>query len=80
MAALPLNIEPGAFSGVYVGYDCVLSPGCWIIKRREGRTGWRAHHMLKHGAGFIFGRTLAEIGDKLADPVRVARAFGSVSV
>lgn len=79
-ARLPLNIERSAYrAGEYVGYDVVASPGIWRIKRREGGTGWRASHSLKPSAGFIFGRTLAEIGDKLADPVALARAFGSVS-
>jgi hypothetical protein len=77
---LPLNVEASGFRpGHFVGYDVVASPGVWKITRREGRSGWIARHSLKAGAGFIFGRTLAEIGDQLADPARIARAFGSVS-
>ncbi len=79
-ARLPLNVEASGFRrGEYVGYDCVASPGVWNIRRRSVGKGWIARHSLKAGAGFIFGATLAQVGERLADPVRLARAFGSVS-
>lgn len=79
-ARIPSNVEASGFRrGEYVGYDCVASPGVWRIVRREGG-GWRAYHDRKPGAGYVYGRTLAEVGAKLADPVTLARAFGAVGV
>lgn len=77
---IPHNIEASGFRrGEYVGYDVVASPGVWRITRRDGGKGWVARHSLRTGAGFIFGDTLAQVGAKLADPARIARAFGVVA-
>lgn len=75
MASLPLNIERSGFRpGEYVGHDCTARPGFWRIRRRAAG-GWVALHGLNASAGFIFGRTLGDLGASLNDANRINRAF-----
>lgn len=60
------NLEPSGFRrGEYVAYR---EGAVYRVKRREGG-GWVANRTVDGsrdaGAGFVFGRTLAEISRKL---------------
>lgn len=60
------NVEASAFrKGAYVGY---AKGAVYRITRRAGG-GWMAARMVEGrdaGAGFLYGRTLAAISEKLA--------------
>jgi hypothetical protein len=68
---MPHNVEPSAFHrGQYVGHDSTRRPGVWRIKRRPSGHGWYAARYVGGSGptsdGFHYGRTLAEVGAKLA--------------
>lgn len=68
MPSLPHNIEPSAFrQGDYIGYPA-SGPGIFRIRKRERR--WIAHRYaggcLIPGSAAVVGKTLQEVGEKLA--------------
>lgn len=71
MPALPPNVDPSGFRrGEYVGYDAAARGGVWRIKRRPSGCGWYASRYVggigPTSDGFIYGRTLAEVGARLS--------------